>query len=86
MKCPVCTETDLLMSERQGAEIDYCPKCRGIWMDRGKLEKMIERAAGFGQAQIASAADPNGHRRDNDDEYQGQPYPKKKSWFQEIFD
>ncbi|OGR03337.1 MAG: hypothetical protein A2511_10710 [Deltaproteobacteria bacterium RIFOXYD12_FULL_50_9] len=43
MKCPVCTTADLLMSERQGVEIDYCPQCRGIWLDRGELDKIIER-------------------------------------------
>jgi len=41
--CPVC-RTDLLMSERQGIEIDYCPKCRGVWLDRGELDKIIERS------------------------------------------
>jgi uncharacterized protein len=45
MKCPVCADTDLLMAERQGVEIDYCPKCRGIWLDRGELDKIIERSA-----------------------------------------
>jgi uncharacterized protein len=45
MNCPVC-EVDLQMSERQGIEIDYCPKCRGVWLDRGELDKIIERAAG----------------------------------------
>ncbi len=44
MKCPVCGAT-LLMSERHGVEIDYCPECRGIWLDRGELDKIIERAA-----------------------------------------
>ncbi len=42
MKCPVCKEPDLVMSERQGIEIDYCPGCRGIWLDRGELEKIVE--------------------------------------------
>ena len=41
MKCPVCKDVTLLMSEKQGVEIDYCPECRGIWLDRGKLEKLI---------------------------------------------
>lgn len=41
MPCPVC-KIDLLMSERQGVEIDYCPKCRGVWLDRGELDKIIE--------------------------------------------
>ncbi|OWY27755.1 zf-TFIIB domain-containing protein [Herbaspirillum robiniae] len=44
MKCPVCTSTNLLISERQGIEIDYCPQCRGVWLDRGELDKLIERA------------------------------------------
>ena len=43
MKCPVCT-IELKMSERQGIEIDYCPECRGVWMDRGELDKIIERS------------------------------------------
>ncbi len=42
--CPTC-KIDLLMSERQGIEIDYCPKCRGVWLDRGELDKIIERSA-----------------------------------------
>jgi len=44
MKCPVCSGVDLVMSERQGIEIDYCPKCRGVWLDRGELDKIIERS------------------------------------------
>jgi Zn-finger nucleic acid-binding protein len=44
MKCPV-DGTDLLMAERQGGEIDYCPKCRGIWLDRGELDKIVDRSA-----------------------------------------
>lgn len=44
MKCPLC-EVDLQMTERQGIEIDYCPKCRGVWLDRGELDKIIERAS-----------------------------------------
>ena len=46
MNCPVCKETALVMSERQGVEIDYCPACRGVWLDRGELDKIIERSAG----------------------------------------
>lgn len=42
LPCPVC-KVDLLMSDRQGIEIDYCPKCRGVWLDRGELDKIIER-------------------------------------------
>ena len=42
--CPAC-RVDLVMSERQGVEIDYCPKCRGVWLDRGELDKILERSA-----------------------------------------
>lgn len=44
MKCPTCSTSDLLMTERQGIEIDYCPQCRGVWLDRGELDKFIERS------------------------------------------
>jgi Zn-finger nucleic acid-binding protein len=43
MLCPICN-VDLLMTERQGIEIDYCPKCRGVWLDRGELEKIMDRS------------------------------------------
>lgn len=44
MQCPVCTDKTLVMSERQGIEIDYCPGCRGVWLDRGELDKILERS------------------------------------------
>ena len=44
MKCPVCSESALVMTARQGIEIDYCPQCRGVWLDRGELDKIIERS------------------------------------------
>jgi uncharacterized protein len=46
MKCPNCNET-LIMADRQGIEIDYCPNCRGVWLDRGELDKIIERSASY---------------------------------------
>ncbi len=45
MKCPIDTAVDLVMTDRQGIEIDYCPSCRGVWLDRGELDKLIERSA-----------------------------------------
>lgn len=45
MLCPTCANTQLVLAERSGVEIDYCPKCRGIWLDRGELDKLVERAA-----------------------------------------
>ena len=44
MQCPVCKSVNLTMSDRQGVEIDYCPECRGVWLDRGELDKIIERS------------------------------------------
>nr|WP_311836286.1 zf-TFIIB domain-containing protein [Cellulomonas fimi] len=54
------TEVELVMSERQGVEIDYCPTCRGVWLDRGELDKILDRAATATEAQVPtrSAADP----------------------------
>jgi uncharacterized protein len=45
MLCPVCTDTRLVMTDRAGIEIDYCPNCRGVWLDRGELDKIIERTS-----------------------------------------
>lgn len=59
MKCPTCADTVLVMTERQGVEIDYCPSCRGVWLDRGELDKLLERAAQqAGPAAPAAAAPP----------------------------
>lgn len=67
MKCPVCTATDLLMSERQGVEIDYCPQCRGVWLDRGELDKVIERsnASAPPPPPPPAAAAAHGYREEN---------------------
>lgn len=61
MLCPLCN-VDLVMSERQGIEIDYCPKCRGVWLDRGELDKIIERSAAS-----SPAASDDRRPRDYDD-------------------
>ena len=60
MKCPVCMNPDLVMTERQGIEIDYCPQCRGVWLDRGELDKIIERSASSAAPQ-AGQAPPAGY-------------------------
>jgi len=79
------------MSDRQGIEIDYCPKCRGVWLDRGELDKLIERAAAA-QAPAAQAQPqrepqyaPSGHYRDDDDYRYGHKR-RKKGFLGEIFD
>ena len=66
MKCPADNAT-LLMSERHGVEIDYCPECRGIWLDRGELDKILEQVA----AAMPQQATPQETRREErrDDRY-----------------
>lgn len=60
MKCPVDNET-LVMADRNGVEIDYCPKCRGVWLDRGELDKIIDRASEV--APVAPAPAPQAQHR-----------------------
>jgi Zn-finger nucleic acid-binding protein len=93
MKCPVCPDSNLLMTERQNVEIDYCPNCRGVWLDRGELDKLIERstAAASTQPGIAASSFPNAYpRRDeHHTSHHGaysQEQHRKKSWLGEIFD
>lgn len=68
MQCPVCKETQLVMSNRENVEIDYCPQCRGVWLDRGELDKIIERsqreAADASQAPAMAASNSDADRRD----------------------
>ena len=83
MKCPNCSDTSLVMSDRQGVEIDYCPTCRGVWLDRGELDKIIERS-------LPQRRDDDDDDRHYDLKYDkhGKPYKKSKakSIFGEIFD
>ena len=60
MKCPLCA-VDLVMADRQGVEIDYCPKCRGVWLDRGEIDKIIERSAAAEAAPVQPAPQPVQH-------------------------
>ena len=98
--CPTC-RVNLTMSERQGIEIDYCPQCRGVWLDRGELDKIIERSeAVSAPAPRASAPppppqqqpyqqQPQYREQSHDDRYYGsKPYKKnyKKSFLSELFD
>ncbi len=53
MNCPTCPAAVLVMADRAGIEIDYCPSCRGVWLDRGELDKIIERSAAATPAQVA---------------------------------
>ena len=87
MKCPVDDET-LVMTERNGVEIDYCPKCRGVWLDRGELDKIIERAGsgGGGVPQQQATVSPWGDARPQRHEQHGYRKKKKESFLSDIFD
>lgn len=88
MKCPTDNAV-LVMSERSGIEIDYCPECRGVWLDRGELDKIIDRAAGETAAPAAAPSPQQFAQPRYDERPRGgqQPYRKKKeSWLSELFD
>ena len=98
MKCPVCTTVNLVMSERQGVEIDYCPDCRGVWLDRGELDKIIQRAAQQEPPTAAPQQTPQPQQyaqklyaqpqpqRYAQQHHHGQKPYRKKSFLEELFD
>ncbi len=88
MKCPVCIDTLLVMSERQGVEIDYCPQCRGVWLDRGELDKLLDRAAQPAPPD-RGAERRHSHQPQERHEASRPDYPHRRkhgSWLSEIFD
>jgi uncharacterized protein len=92
MNCPVCN-VPLTMSERQGIEIDYCPQCRGVWLDRGELDKIIEqsttreRPGGIPGGREPAMRQPGyrheQERYDDDDDHRPRG---RKNWLQDLFD
>ena len=83
MDCPM-DGTKLVMSERQGIEIDYCPECRGVWLDRGELDKIIERSETGGDPR---RDDDRGRYEDRSRvESRGQHPKKKRSFISDIFE
>lgn len=87
MKCPACTESTLVMTERQGVEIDYCPQCRGVWLDRGELDKLIDRSdRPPSSAPVAVPAQRHPDFVDSDFHNQRYYKGRRKSWLSEIFD
>jgi Zn-finger nucleic acid-binding protein len=68
MKCPICN-VDLAMTTRKEVEIDYCPQCRGIWLDRGELDKIIERSFSDVAPGIDNRSSGNYSGHDRDDDY-----------------
>ena len=93
MACPI-DGAALVMSERQGIEIDYCPTCRGVWLDRGELDKIIERSSADQpapppqpqqqpQGQPWGSPPPQQHYGHG---YGHKPYKRRKSFLEELFD
>jgi hypothetical protein len=99
MKCPICDNVDLQMTERQGVEIDYCPKCRGVWLDRGELDKIIEKSTASNsvpmpernQGMPMNNNNQGGYYDDHNDHYDKHGYGhgkkrKKEGLLGELFD
>jgi uncharacterized protein len=99
MRCPVDGET-LQMTERSGVEIDYCPKCRGVWLDRGELDKILERGgqgvapvhaqapapAPVYQAEPSRGRAPERRHEDDDDDYRYGKRKRRDSFLSDLFD
>ncbi len=85
MKCPECNET-LVMADKQGVEIDYCPKCRGIWLDKGELENIIERAGEHYSHKENYDSDYKKYHYGDDDYKKQYPHKRKKSFLSEFLD
>ena len=88
--CPV-DQSLLVMSERQGVEIDYCPTCRGVWLDRGELDKIIEKnSAAVATPPAAQQRDqgpwPDQPRHSGQYGYGHKPHKRRKSFLEELFD
>ena len=96
MDCPACKTERLAMTERQGIEIDYCPRCRGVWLDRGELDKLIERSTqeltSASQSPPPAAMQPaasdhaqGGYRGHHGERHYNKDHRRKSLW-KELFD
>ena len=98
MRCPTDGET-LVMADRNGVEIDYCPKCRGVWLDRGELDKIIERAGAAAPtrdvapvyqpepSRVQHREEPRRYRDDDGDDYRhGHKKKRRESFLGDLFD
>jgi len=83
VQCPVCDDQQLAISSREGVEIDYCPQCRGVWLDRGELDKIIDRA-GPGGAPVPPTREPEREIRYRDDDHRYKR--KRRSFLDDLFD
>ena len=100
MLCPVC-KVELRIVDRQGVEVDYCPQCRGVWLDRGELDKLIERSVTMAGPPAARPVESReyergypppaygSHREYDDDDHERRQYHgkrRRRGWLDDIFD
>ena len=90
MNCPIDNEI-LLMSDKHGIEIDYCPKCRGVWLDRGELDKIIEKSSTSSESanqSFSSSSHQKPHQNQSYNNHDDYKYKKKKkeNFLGELFD
>jgi hypothetical protein len=86
MNCPHC-DILLQMTDRQGVEIDYCPRCRGVWLDRGELDRLIERSSEWETRRSPAAAAPyRMHDDDDDRDHSRHGRRRKRGFLGELFD
>lgn len=91
MQCPVC-KVELRMADRQGVEVDYCPQCRGVWLDRGEIDKIVEREMAYNRPQSPPqhSSPPQqpwrGGDYDDDDHRHGHYRKKKRGFLGDFLD
>ena len=85
MNCPRC-QVDLMVSDRQGIEIDFCTQCRGVWLDRGELDKIVERASRFADRDDDDDDDRRRYQQRSYENRGDRHYHKRKSFWSELFD
>lgn len=85
MKCPACKDVNLSIADRQGIEIDCCPECRGVWSDRGELDKILERSMSQQNPPKARENVPHQPRSHGQHDYQSKK-KRDKSFLGELFD
>jgi Zn-finger nucleic acid-binding protein len=83
MRCPTCDDVTLVISSREGIEIDHCPQCRGVWLDRGELDKIIDRAA---PSVVGSPAAPVQPERPRDDRRDDRPRYEERGYDDRRYD
>jgi uncharacterized protein len=87
MLCPTC-KVELRITDKQGIEVDYCPQCRGVWLDRGELDKIIERSysASYGSDRRVEYDDDDDYKRREGYSREHGHHRKRKGFLDDLFD